>query len=218
MVDTEPPRSAGLYVARGFLPADLCASLRGAAARSTLHRAGLFRGEEVLVDEQVRRAKGGCLPDALRAAVERRFAAVMPDLGRHFRHVLTGWQPTQLLVYERGAFFRPHQDNSRDSALPSEVVDRLVSVVVFLGRQTRLPEPGCYCGGALTFFRLPGAAGAAGAAEVRTEVRGEEGLMVAFPAAGTMHEVRPVTHGPRYSLVTWFTGPGSADVVVRDQA
>jgi hypothetical protein len=30
-----------------------------------------------------------------------------------------------------------------------------------------------------------------------------------------MHEVRPVTHGPRYSLLTWFTGPGSMDSPVR---
>jgi SM-20-related protein len=204
MVNTAMLSSAGLFVAHGFFPADLCADLREAAARGTLHPAGLFRGEEVFVDQRVRRAKGAVLTEALRSEVEQRLAAVMPDLGRRFDHVITEQQSPQLLVYERGAFFRAHQDNSREPTLPSEVKDRLVSAVVFLGRQTRLPESGCYCGGALTFFRLPGLPSAAG---IRTEVWGEEGLMVAFPATGTMHEVRPVTHGLRYSLVTWFTGP-----------
>jgi predicted 2-oxoglutarate/Fe(II)-dependent dioxygenase YbiX len=208
MVDAELLRSAGLYVERGFLPADLCARLREEAARSTLHTAGIFRGEEVLVDERVRRTKGISLPAALHSAIDERFAAIMPALSRHFHFALTEQQPAQLLVYDRGAFFRPHQDNSGDSALPPEVRARLVSAVVFLGRQTRLPEPGSYCGGALTFFRLPGVGGAAG---IRTEVWGEEGLMVAFPATGTVHEVRSVTHGPRHSLVTWFTGRQDAD-------
>jgi predicted 2-oxoglutarate/Fe(II)-dependent dioxygenase YbiX len=35
---------------------------------------------------------------------------------------------------------------------------------------------------------------------------GEEGLLVAFRAE-TLHEVRPVTHGVRFSVVTWFRGP-----------
>jgi SM-20-related protein len=199
MVDVDLLRSAGLYVAPGFLPPDLCARLRAQAAGSALHTAGIFRGQEMLVDERIRRTKGISVPGSLQSTINGHFAAVMPDLGRHFHCVLTEQQPAQLLVYDRGAFFRPHQDNSGESDLPPEVRTRRVSAVVFLGRQTRLPEPDSYCGGALTFFRLPGA--------VRTEVRGEEGLMVAFPAAGTVHEVRPVTHGPRYSLVTWFTGP-----------
>jgi SM-20-related protein len=206
VVDADLLQSAGLYVARGFLPVDLCARLREEVAHSSVHTVGVFRGEELLVDERVRRAKGIVLPGALRPAFEQRLAAVMPAVGRHFQHVLTAQQPAQLLVYDRGAFFRPHQDNSGDPALPPDVKARLVSAVVFLGRQTRLPEPGSYCGGALTFFRLPAAVGAS---RVRTEVWGEEGLLVAFPA-GTLHEVRPVTHGPRYSLVTWFTGPGVA--------
>ncbi|MFA1550220.1 2OG-Fe(II) oxygenase [Actinomadura chokoriensis] len=203
MVDAELLRCAGLFVMRDFLPVDLCARLRDEAARSRLHKAGIFRGEKILMDERIRRTEGACLPETLQSAIDERFQTIMPDLGRHFDHVLTGRQPAQLLAYQRGSFFRPHQDNSGSSGLPPDVTDRLVSAVVFLGRQTRLPEPGSYCGGALTFFRLRGPGGTN---RVRTEVWGEEGLLVAFPATGTIHEVRPVTHGPRYSLVTWFTG------------
>lgn len=204
MADDELPRSAGLYLERRFLPADLCACLREAAVRSARDRATVFRGDEILVDERVRRTQGVALPGPLRRVVGNCFDSVMPKLGRHFRHMLTAHQPVQLLAYERGAFFRPHQDNTGGSDLPSEVTARLVSAVVFLGRQTRLPEPGSYCGGSLTFFRLPGTD------QVRTEIRGEEGMLVAFPATGTFHEVRPVTHGLRCSLVTWFTGRSRA--------
>lgn len=203
MVDVDLPRSAGLYVVHGFLPADLCGRLREEAARSSLGRASVFRGQEELVDDRVRRAKGILLSDALRSAVDQRLAAVRPAVGRHFQSVLTAQQPTQLLVYDRGSFFRPHQDNSGEPSLPPDIKARLISAVVFLSRQARRPEPDSCCGGSLIFFGLP--------TGVRTEVWGEEGLLVAFPATDTFHEVRPVTHGRRYSLVTWFTGPGVAE-------
>jgi SM-20-related protein len=204
MVDAELLRSAGFYVRPSFLPTDLCARLRKTAAQQALHPAGVFRGQELLYDDRVRRVNGVRMREELRSTVESHFAAVMPDIGRDLHYELDGQQSAQLLVYQRGAFFRPHIDNSGDVWLPRDVRDRRVSAIVFLGRQTRLPEPGCYCGGALTFFRLPGVGGAAG---VRVDIWGEEGLLIAFPATGTLHEVRPVTHGPRYSLVTWFTGP-----------
>jgi predicted 2-oxoglutarate/Fe(II)-dependent dioxygenase YbiX len=194
--------AAELFGAPGFLSSELCAELRAAAARGKLHTASLFRGPEILVDERVRRARGIGLPDALRVAVEERLAALQPTLADHFGRPLDAQQDAQLLVYERGAFFRPHQDNSGEPDLPAVVRARQVSAVIFLDRQTRLPEPGSYCGGALTFFRTPGAPASA---PVRTEVWGEEGMLVAFRAERA-HEVRPVTYGLRHSLVTWFTG------------
>jgi SM-20-related protein len=202
VLDRDRLATAGLHAVPGFLPPELCAALRAEAARGALHTAGVFRGTDVLVDERIRRVKGVSLSAATRAAVEQRLAALMPEVAVHFGCRLDTQQDAQLLVYQRGAFFRPHQDNSGDPALPAVVRSRRVSAVIFLGRQTRLPEPGSYCGGALTFFRSPGAPAAA---PVRTDVWGEEGLLVAFRSERT-HEVRPVTHGPRYSLVTWFAG------------
>jgi PKHD-type hydroxylase len=34
----------------------------------------------------------------------------------------------------------------------------------------------------------------------------EQGKLIAFPSY-TLHEVKPVTKGERYSLVAWITGP-----------
>jgi SM-20-related protein len=34
-------------------------------------------------------------------------------------------------------------------------------------------------------------------------VEGEEGLLIAF-RSDLLHEVTPVTHGERYTLVSWF--------------
>ena len=72
--------------------------------------------------------------------------------------------------------------------------------MIFLGRQTRLPEAESYCGGELIFFRLPGLSGSEA---VRAPVWGRPGLLVAFPSM-QLHEVAPTTHGFRGTVVSWF--------------
>jgi SM-20-related protein len=197
-------RSAGLFAMQDFLSetvcAELCASMEsGASLTATVARAG----RDHVLDTKVRRTRGALLPASLRSPVEAGLAAMRPQLAEHFAVELGDHETPQFLAYSKGDFFRAHQDNSEDPTLAEFIRRRRVSVVVFLSRQTRFPEPGSHCGGELTFFQLAGLAGDAG---LRARLWGQPGLLVAFDSR-QLHEVAPVTHGFRASMVTWYPAP-----------
>lgn len=193
-----------LLVVEEFLDGEACATLRAEIDRAPGVPATVARaGRDVLLDERERRTRGVIVPVAVRADVDRRLAPFVPRVAAHFGLDLDGVQTPQFLRYAKGDYFRPHVDDSSSPLLPTYIRARRASVVLFLDRQTRLPEDGSHCGGALRFFRMPGTAPDG---DPRTEVWGRAGMLVAFPAA-TVHEVRPVTHGVRRSIVTWMTGP-----------
>jgi SM-20-related protein len=76
---------------------------------------------------------------------------------------------------------------------------RLVSLVVFLNRESETRQPDAYCGGSLVFTNLrPGPGDLK-----KFHLPGEPGTLVAFRSE-TTHEVTPVTHNERYSIVSWF--------------
>jgi predicted 2-oxoglutarate/Fe(II)-dependent dioxygenase YbiX len=193
--------SAGLFTVPGFLPEDVCAELCSAIRSAEMVTATVARdGRDHVLDTRIRRTHGARVPEQLHWMVRTGLAALGSRLAEHFGMALGEPEAPQFLAYGKGDFFRPHQDNSRDPALPEFIRRRRVSVVLFLGRQTRLPEPDSYCGGELTFFRLPGLSGVDG---IRARVWGQPGLLVAFDS-GQLHEVAPVTHGFRASTVSWF--------------
>jgi SM-20-related protein len=200
-VSLEALASAGLLAVPGFLSEALCAELCAAMRSADSLTATVARsGRDHVLDTRVRRTRGAILPAELRSPVEAGLAALRPRLAEHFATALGDHEKPQFLAYSKGDFFRAHQDNSRDPALAEFIRRRRVSVVVFLSRQTRFPEPDSYCGGELTFFRLPGLAGDEA---VRARLWGQPGLLVAF-GSGQLHEVAPVTHGFRASMVTWY--------------
>ena len=192
---------AGLLVLPDFLDEASCADLRSAVMRGASQKATIARGAvDQVVDERTRRTRGALVPPALGDAVDRRLGEVRPRVAEHFGVALGTHEVPQYLAYAKGDFFRPHQDSSSDPAVPGFIRERAVSVVIFLGRQGRLPEPDTYCGGELIFFRLPRLSGPDG---VRAAVWGSPGLLIAFPS-DQLREVAPVTHGFRGSIVTWF--------------
>jgi len=90
-----------------------------------------------------------------------------------------------------------HQDgNTGLIRLPQE--DRKVSVSIFLNQESATPESGEYGGGSLVFSNYRHEPEAQ---EFR--LGGEAGMLVAFRSE-TTHEVKPVTHGERYAIVTWY--------------
>lgn len=189
---------AGLFCLEGFLDPGVCSRLRNEARRAVHAAATVSKKDDVdALDERTRRTKRAVVPPSAHADLDERLAALLPELAMHFGKPVSGFQQVQFLVYRQRDFFRAHQDNSDDPTLPDEIRARRISLVIFLNGQSRLPQPGCFCGGALTFFNLPGM-------EVRTNVEAREGMLLAFPS-DVMHEVRPVTHGQRFTAVTWFT-------------
>lgn len=96
-----------------------------------------------------------------------------------------------------GDFFVAHQDGNTGLLRLDREQSRKVSVVILLNRQSEAPETDAYCGGSLVFSDWRGS----GRRELR--LPGEAGTLVTFRSE-TTHEVIPVTHGERYSIVSWY--------------
>lgn len=192
----------GVQIRREFLEPELCRRVREATLRADGDRATITKADGALMlDERTRRSKRAIVPAACERLVQERLGAITHDLAAHFAVDVTAMERPQFLVYERGDFFVAHQD-SVDNTI-DQIRLRRVSIVVFLNAHSRLPQPDCYCGGALSFLRLTADVTPD---SVRTPVHGEEGMLVAF-RSDLVHEVRPVTHGRRHAIVTWLSAP-----------
>ena len=193
----DPPRR-NVFVAHNFLDGASCGLLRSESskAREALAYISGLGGTDLL-DESRRRTHRILIPQHIQDIVQDKLSAITANLEGYFSRKLASVQLAQFLRYRRGDFFRAHQDSSAHHEHLPEVRLRSVSAVLFLNRQARLPEPGAYCGGSLTLFCVDDDP------DPRLHIGGEEGLLVAFPSE-VMHEVRPVTHGERYTVVTWY--------------
>jgi SM-20-related protein len=190
----------GFLHARNFLDAGTCERLRGEIRGATGTPATIFRSGAGEVDEQVRKVTGGDVSSATRAVVVERLAAIKPDLERHFGVTLAEHEEPSFLRYGPGDFYVAHRDLLDDPADAPQLRPRRVSVVVFLNREGQASDPEAYGGGVLTF------AGLLDDARLRAigiPLAAEPGLLVAF-RSDVLHSVTPVTHGERYTIVTWF--------------
>jgi SM-20-related protein len=151
------------------------------------------------VDEGQRSSKWAQVSDETRARLQERFVALKPALSEHFGQELTDCQPAQFLIYREGDFFGAHHDSSHDEDAADFVRERRISVVLFVNGTSEEPAAESFGGGALTFYGLMGDSGQG----VGLPVDAEPGLAVAFPSE-TLHGVSPVTHGQRFTVVTWF--------------
>jgi len=123
-----------------------------------------------------------------------RLLACMEEVARHFGVEVFECEDPQFLRYQTGDFFVAHQDGNT-GLLRLDTERRLVSTVIFLSRESDSPEAGIYCGGSLVFTNLRTSA--------KFRMLGEPGTLIAFRSE-TTHEVTPVTHGERYSIVSWY--------------
>jgi len=189
----------GLFVRKNFLAQELCTrccSEMNAAAQAQATIAG--PNETDILDENIRKVKWADVPATSVSLVEARLLALIPTLERHFNVTLTECQPLSFLTYQEGDFYHVH-DDCGDDARPDHR-GRKVSVVIFLNRQAQQPADDTYCGGSLTFYGLID--------DPRWLTYGfplnsEPGLLIAFRSE-TIHQVLPVTHGKRYSIVSWL--------------
>jgi SM-20-related protein len=131
--------------------------------------------------------------------VLNRLLARMDAVGAHFGVKLSECEDPQFLRYEKGHFFVAHQDGNT-GLLRLNTEQRLVSVVIFLSLESESPEegPNVHCGGSLVFTNLQAAA-----ENAKFRVLADPGTLIAFRSE-TTHEVTPVTHGERHSIVSWY--------------
>lgn len=127
-----------------------------------------------------------------------RLMACMDEVARHFVVKLNECEDPQFLRYKKGDFFVAHQDGNT-GMLRLDTESRLVSTVIFLSREAdsepRVDESNVYCGGSLVFTNPHTSA--------KFTVRADPGTLIAFRSE-TTHEVKPVTYGERYSIVSWY--------------
>jgi SM-20-related protein len=192
----------GLFLVRDFLDAPTCAAIRAEARAAHGHPAPVYiEGAEGLVHEDVRKTASLEVSATTASYVGRRLEELRGEVGDYFKLSLTGCEPPQFLRYVEGDFFVRHQDGDAEQIDFDHLRVRKVSVVIFLNGAA--PEPGAetFGGGALVFYR---ANDDPEGSPLVLPLAGEPGLLVAF-RADTVHEVVPITHGERFTVVSWFS-------------
>jgi SM-20-related protein len=185
-----------LLIRRNFLDAEECMRIvgqmrAGGSAAATIYGTTPASGT---IDANVRRALRHAPAAETLSHVWQRLAAFQPEAGRHFGVALRECEEPQFMRYRTGDFFVAHQDgNTGMLRLDSEA--RRVSIVVFLCNQADTVGTNTYGGGSLVFHDWR--------ADRRLDFAGEAGTLVAFRAE-TTHEVTPVTHGERCTIVGWY--------------
>jgi SM-20-related protein len=122
----------------------------------------------------------------------------MESIADHFGVEVSECEEPQFLRYKTGDFFVAHQDGNT-GLLRLDTERRRVSTVILLGREADAPEteslPNVYCGGSLVFTNLK--------TQAKFRTVAAPGTLIAFRSE-TTHEVTPVTHGERLSIVSWY--------------
>lgn len=199
MTVTDADARFDLYVLRGFFDAETCGEFIEEMRRSHVSAATVYgRGESGDVDERVRKAARLMPSRETFERVGRRLSECRGEIGAHFGSSLGFCEEPQFLRYRVGDFFVAHQDGNTGMLLSEREQSRKISVVIFLNRQSEAPEADAYCGGSLVFSDWRRGGGLREFAPA-----GEAGTLVAFRSE-TTHEVLPVTHGERFSIVSWY--------------
>jgi SM-20-related protein len=191
----------GLFVRPNFLERETCARLRAAATEARKVPGAVGNEDAVYeVDVRTRRTDIADVSDETMELVAGPVDAIFPEIAHHYSVEAEGRQGLQFLVYKEGDFFGAHTDRTESGKGAKFSKRRLVSVLIFLNDEAEEPAPTKYGGGALTFYGL---LGGGKSEKVGLPVVGEEGLLVAFKSEIT-HAVTPVTHGERFTVVTWL--------------
>jgi SM-20-related protein len=191
-----------------FLDAGACAELQAELRQAGGGRATVLgQSAAASVQPLVRSTTRAAVPPATRERVMRLLAERKAAFERHFGLALGPCEQPQFLRYLPGDFFVAHQDGNTPLIFDQSRFRR-ISVVIFLRRQSEDPAPETYGGGSLVFHGpYPDFAR-------RVPVAPAPGTLVAFRAE-TTHEVTPVTHGERITIVSWYP---SAPVIPAETA
>jgi SM-20-related protein len=196
----------GIFTEQNFLDTEFCTKFISEAHSATINpvkivqKNGHTGSVSTIFAEQQRKTDQIIVSSETEQFVRERLQGIKPLLEKHFNLSLTDCQKPLFYVYKKGDFFEIHQDSTDLADAPEFVQQRRVSVVIFLNNKGDDDKPGCYSGGALSFYGL---IADPQWQEYGFPLSGEEGLLVAFPS-NVLHEVKPVTSGERYTIVSWF--------------
>jgi len=190
---------AGCLVIEDSLPAAYCSQLLKEADGSGFSAARLVGSDGTeRVDEFYRQTKTARISAGSSSKLSDWLLDLKPSIEVHFGVQLIGCEIPQLLVYTEGDFFAAHRDITETKQ--ETIKTRKVSVVIFLNEQGDSKSHGKYRGGNLTLY---GIINQPGWEEIGFPIAGKTGLLVAF-LSNTLHEVKPITSGTRYTVVSWY--------------
>lgn len=155
-------------------------------------------GGEKRAASSARRVARVEVSDATREEVLAALERLRPLVEERFGRALDGCEEPQFLRYVAGDYFVPHQDGNTP-LIHDDTRFRQVSAVIFVSEQSEDARPGTYGGGTLV-LHAPYTE-----SDERVPLAPPPGTLVAFPAE-TTHEVAPVVHGERLSIVAWYRG------------
>jgi SM-20-related protein len=174
-----------------------CEALRGELRMAAGSAATLLGADGAgLTRPQIRNTTRLKIPPATCVRVARLLMDQKEALERHFSIALSECEEPQFLRYETGGFFVAHQDGNTP-LIHDDSRFRKISTILFLSPASAEPAPETYGGGTLVMH------GPYSGPPLRVPVHAKPGTLVAFRAE-TTHEVTPVTHGERFTIVSWF--------------
>ena len=195
-------RLGGLYAVTQLLSVAECEAI-ATTMRTAASEAATVRDPhtgEFTVDSTARRVKWVEMPAEDVMLIASRLEEVRPAVARHYGLTLTGQQTPQFLAYGQGDFYRPHRDNTSERDASGSSFERRISAVLFLNPVGSAPDDRAYGGGRLTFYGL---LDDPRAESVGLPLDAEPGLLITF-RSNTVHGVSPVTHGRRFTAVSWY--------------
>lgn len=197
----KPPANLKLCLVRNFLDQQTCADLRSEAQRVPTTPAPVYiEGSSEVVHETIRRTTSFHPDDAWFTSIHVKLQQQKALLEEFFKQHLLDCERPQFLHYHEGDFFVRHQDGNTEQLEFDHLKIRRISIVVFLNSHAEEPAADTFAGGQLNFYDKDHESGAE---PLLFSLKGETGLLAAFPA-DTLHEVRPVVRGERFTIISWF--------------
>ncbi|HEU4510939.1 MAG TPA: 2OG-Fe(II) oxygenase [Pyrinomonadaceae bacterium] len=187
-----------LFTVENFFDPPSCEALVAEIVAAESSAATVYgRGVSGAIDSGVRRTLRVSPSRETVELITRRLWSCKDAIEKHFDVSLTECEEPQFLRYREGDFFVAHQDGNT-GLLRLETERRRISTVIFLSCASDVPGPNVYCGGTLVLTNRHPASDHA-----PFRVSAAPGTLVAFRSE-TTHEVTPVTHGERLSIVSWY--------------
>jgi len=188
-----------LLLTPNFLDDVTCRQLIQEAQASGSDPATVYGQNDVgQVNDRVRKACRLKMPATTTEFVRQRLIEHKKTIEDRFSVSLNNCEEPQFLRYDVGGFFVAHQDGNTGLIRLTSDAERKVSISLLLNSQSENEVSGTYNGGSLKF------------SDYRAEPQYSEfhlpieaGTLVAFRSELT-HEVTPITHGERYSIVSWY--------------
>jgi SM-20-related protein len=185
------------FEVKSFLRPAECAGLRAELRQAAGSQAAVLgRDPGGEIKPLVRRSTRMSVPARTAERITALLMQQTDALERRFGHALSSCEPPQFLRYLPGDFFVAHQDGNTP-LVHDDSRFRKVSAVIFLSASSQAPAPESYGGGALVLH------GPYSGPDLRVPLTPAPGTLTCFRAE-TTHEVLPVTHGERFTIVSWY--------------